>query len=66
MPQVHVARYHGGCGLALLAAAEAETGVFGTLVVQAGDEFAALQSEGVEPHEASRGPRDERGRFAPG
>lgn len=63
---VEVARYNGGGGLALLAAAEAETGIFEALAVQVGETLAALESEAPAPHEAARGPRDERGRFAPG
>ena len=62
-----VEELHGGGGLALLAAADAETGSSLTLaqaVLSAGSERAAGQSA-VTPRDEGEGVRDDRGRFMP-
>lgn len=60
-----VEHFHGGGGLALLAAADAETGASRALaeaVLAAGSERAEFQGE-VTPREEAEGERDERGLF---
>lgn len=64
--RVEITRYNGGGGLALLAAAEAESGAFASLTAGVCEAMARLTPGVSSTHEASGGPRDEEGRFAAG
>ena len=60
--------YSGGAGIALLAAAEAETGSFAALAeaaMESGRRTIETTPDPDEPFEPSLGPRDDRGRFVP-